>query len=131
MVNITVTLSILVTYIEWPKCGTEKKMEKFWKRLELSMPKIKNRSTDSNAFSSLPNGHVSMKKPEFINISLIGDNEKLGKVGTKSNVYSTIDDNKIEYEEVYDTLNEDEMQSKVFKKTSETNGYMNVLKVDV
>ncbi|XP_046557715.1 sushi, nidogen and EGF-like domain-containing protein 1 isoform X2 [Haliotis rubra] len=52
-----------ITYIEWPKDGNEKKVEKFWKRVELSMPKrrsICSRKSDETSsgqsadVSSLP-----------------------------------------------------------------------------
>lgn len=41
-----------VTYLEWPEPSCEKKVEKFWKRLILSLPKKKEASVDSNRISS-------------------------------------------------------------------------------
>jgi hypothetical protein len=115
-----------VTYIEWPKDGDEKKIAKFWKRIELSMPKIKNRSLDIDNDKTNTNGVVKMTKPDDINISL---SNKTGTNKTeipKSNIYNMIDELKLDPEEVYDTLNESEMQSKVIKKsTRQQNGYNN------
>ena len=41
-----------VTYLEWPGISCEKKEEKFWKRLTLSLPKKKESSFESNIKSS-------------------------------------------------------------------------------
>ena len=42
-----------VTYLEWPGTSCEKKVEKFWKRLTLSLPKKKDSSSfESNRVSS-------------------------------------------------------------------------------
>ena len=41
-----------VTYLEWPGVSCEKKEEKFWKRLTLSLPKKKESSFESNIMSS-------------------------------------------------------------------------------
>ena len=48
-----------VTYLEWPETSCEKKVEKFWKRLTLSLPKKKESSFESNIVSS--NGFDSSK----------------------------------------------------------------------
>lgn len=39
------TILDTITYIEWPKGGNDKRVEKFWKRVELSMPKRRSRSS--------------------------------------------------------------------------------------
>ncbi|XP_053394474.1 uncharacterized protein LOC123524762 isoform X2 [Mercenaria mercenaria] len=122
-----------VTYIEWPKDGNEKKLAKFWKRMELSLPKIKNRSVEADNTKSQTNGTVTMTKPEDINISLSNEKRKSKTDIQNTKIYTMIDENKLDPEEVYDTLNESEMQSKVIAKKADSNhnGHVNVLKVDV
>lgn len=50
--NMDATLrSILetITYLDWPEDGDPRKVERFWKRLELSMPKRKSRPESSSS----------------------------------------------------------------------------------
>ncbi|XP_071119350.1 neurogenic locus notch homolog protein 3-like [Haliotis cracherodii] len=46
------TILDTITYIEWPKDGNDKRVEKFWKRVELSMPKRRSRSSSKCAETS-------------------------------------------------------------------------------
>ena len=38
-----------ITYLEWPGSSDEKSEASFWKRLELSMPKMKEREKQKSA----------------------------------------------------------------------------------
>lgn len=124
--------SFIVTYIEWPKDGDEKKIAKFWKRMELSMPKMKNRALDTDKNKNQTNGVVRMTKPEDIDISISNKKDKNKTETATTNIYNMIDELKLDPDEVYDTLNESEMQSKVMKKsTTNHNGYNEAYQQDV
>ncbi|KAL4235556.1 Toll-like receptor [Mactra antiquata] len=124
-----------VTYIEWPKVENEKKLDKFWKRIELSMPKKKTRSVDSSTQPALTNGVCKSSKP---NTTESTSNKPRSQNGsTDGNIYTVIDESKLNNEEVYDTLNESEMLTQVMKRQSEAekkskqDEFLNVLKVDL
>ena len=46
-------LFILVTYLEWPKEETEKMVAKFWKRLQLSLPKKRTTNDQTTELDEL------------------------------------------------------------------------------
>lgn len=84
------------------------------------MPKIKNRAIDSEHSNCHANGIVTMTRPDDIKISIPGDKDKSTNDVSIGNVYTIIDDIKVEPEEIYDMLNESEMESKVIKNKPES-----------
>ena len=91
------TILSSVTYLEWPnESSNEKKVEKFWKRMLLSLPKKQSRS-ESN--KSSPQGVVAA---EEVKISGLSTTEKSsnGVIFSNKEFYDN------DPEDEYDTLNE-------------------------
>ena len=99
-----------VTYLEWPHESDDKKTEKFWKRLQLSLPK-KRQNSDTNRTSS-----SETVKADDIQLSVVSDKDTFGNgfVHSNKNYLS-------EPEADYDTINEFELDD---NKTS-THKHMN------
>ena len=135
---------ISVTYIEWPQDenATPKKVDKFWKRIELSMPKKKSRTQESSdntsgggqrytPMSTRPNTHVSTGVEMTQQIG----KSKPGFTSQTSGVYNTINEkDMLGPDEVYDTIpvDEKELDNKLstLSNTDETNNRKNVGKYD-
>lgn len=62
-----------VTYLEWPGYGEDisKKTEKFWKRLQLSMPKKKMTECSESCISDSSSAGLSSSKSDFVKNSPI------------------------------------------------------------
>ena len=91
-----------VTYLEWPHESDQKKTEKFWKRLQLSLPK-KRQNSDSNGTSS----SAETAKADDIKLSVVSDKDTFGNGFVHSNknyIYT-------EPEADYDTINELELDN--------------------
>lgn len=84
------------------------------------MPKIKNRAVDSEHSNCQTNGVVTMTRPADIKISIHGDTDNSTNDVSNGNVYTIIEDNKVKPEEVYDMLNESEIETKVIKKKQDS-----------
>ena len=109
-----------VTYIEWPSdCSNQKKVDKFWKRMVLSLPKKRSETSKSS-----PADVASKSSPtDFVAVDEIKLSE-LSSTVHQSN--GTVYSNKAYYgepEDDYDTINEDEIDKyRKFTNTIETNG---------
>lgn len=102
------------------------------------MPKIKNRPAEQGNNQVTNNGRVHMIKPEDINVSFTKDKRSSKEFSNGStNIYSITDERKLEPEEDYDTLNESEMQSRVFVRKPQLNteskqdNNLNILKIEL
>ena len=93
------TILSSVTYLEWPSdCSNEKKVEKFWKRLQLSLPK-KRPSSDTNKSSQSDIFSISDIK---LSVQPMKDSLTNGAIHSNPVYYS-------EPEADYDTINEAEL----------------------
>ncbi|XP_046578072.1 toll-like receptor 13 isoform X2 [Haliotis rubra] len=54
-----------ITYIEWPQNGDESTLKAFWRRLELSMPKIKSRSIEDGGTDTTTSRQISYANSAF------------------------------------------------------------------
>lgn len=103
------------------------------------MPKIKNRPAEQGNSKITNNGSVQMIKPDDITVSFAKDKNNSNKEFSNgsTNIYSIIDERKLEPEEDYDTLNESEMQSRVFARKTQLDGgsqqdnNLNILKIEL
>lgn len=78
-----------VTYLEWPGTSCEKKVEKFWKRLTLSLPKKKDSSSfESNRVSSSSSMSGTSSSLTFTSPSLTFTSSAINSVSVKSKVSS-------------------------------------------
>ena len=104
-----------VTYLEWPNESDDKKAERFWKRLQLSLPKKRQNSDPDRITSS------ETVKSDDIKISVVSNKDTLenGVLHSNKAYYSEPDAD-------YDTINELELDDykssthKVVKKTKES-----------
>ena len=110
-----------VTYLEWPNDSSdEKKNEKFWKRLQLSLPKKRNNS-DTNK-----SGHLESyrKIDDPVSKYQIKSNFTNGFVNKAIDSGPDVDYDTIPADE-YDTINEREMDD-----NKNTNNKRNVVTTD-
>ena len=77
-----------VTYLEWPGVSCEKKEEKFWKRLTLSLPKKKESSFESNIMSSGGFDSNKLSSSDFDSNKLSSSNFDSNKISSTSNTFS-------------------------------------------
>ncbi|XP_052776278.1 toll-like receptor Tollo isoform X3 [Mya arenaria] len=110
-----------VTYIEWPhdENTTQKKTDKFWKRIELSMPKKKQKSTASpNEYSKdtpTDNTTATFVKPDSVELTVVNGEEisRPPYLHEDSGIYCSINENeRPNPEEVYNTINEADIEAK-------------------
>ncbi|XP_067678317.1 protein draper-like [Haliotis asinina] len=86
-----------ITYIEWPRDRNEKKVDKFWKRVELSMPKRRSRSSrKSGVASNDQSTDVSSEPLDMIPETQSGPWSDFGREsnsfhGVDSSIFDTID----------------------------------------
>lgn len=115
-----------ITYIEWPNdsSNNEKKIEKFWKRMQLSLPK-KRSSSDTNTISPLDS--VEANDIKFLSVKPVKDNFINGFTYSNKVFYS-------DPEEDYATINENDLdRNKNMENKYETIGvtdedrYMRIL----
>ncbi|XP_067678304.1 uncharacterized protein [Haliotis asinina] len=75
-----------ITYIEWPRNGEESKLKAFWRRLELSLPKIKCRFIEDGV-TDTTSRQISYANSDFDSsaepVHLMGAEEKSEKIALK------------------------------------------------
>ena len=121
-----------VTYLEWPEVGdsSSKKMDKFWKRLQLSMPKKKELlSPPSVSPSDTSTSTISTIVPSDCFFDSLKSSEKEGIVSHDTFFQSNLRANKLET----NTLNIEDYNKGVnsYADESEETLYSEISEIDI